>query len=173
MPLWLIGMMGSGKSAVGQKLAAVTDSPFLDTDLLVEVEAGRSVSEVFAREGEAGFRLRESHAIEAAAVLGDAVVATGGGAVLVDGNVRSMKLSGPVVWLQADPATLAARIDDPSSRPLLKGDLLKGAETVELLAAMLEDRRSAYEAAADHVVPTDDASIEEVVLLLEELWKAS
>jgi len=167
VPLWLIGMMGAGKSAVGHRLAAQTDTPFIDTDLLVEAEAGRSVVEVFDQEGEAGFRLRESDAIKAAAAVDDAVVATGGGAVLIDGNVRLMKSTGPVVWLQAEPATLAARIGDPWGRPLL------GAEIEERLTAMLRDRSISYEAAADHFVPTDDASLEEVVLLLKGLWKAS
>jgi len=168
MPLWLIGMMASGKTSVAQMLAIRTDSPFLDTDQLIEAETGLSVAEVFADEGEAGFRRRESAAVTAAASVIGAVVATGGGAVLDPGNVAKMTSSGPVVWLQARPEALVARIADPSSRPLLKGGT-----TEKELADLLSERRHAYEAAADHVVSTDDATLEEVVLLVEEIWTAS
>lgn len=168
MPLWLIGMMGSGKSEVGQVLAARTGKPFLDTDALVEDAAGLAVVEVFEEEGELAFRVRESEAIRAAARIADAVVATGGGAVLFDDNVRSMKSSGPVVWLQAEPATLAARIGDAPGRPLLVD-----VDVEDRLSMMLEGRREAYEGAADHIVTTDGSSIEEVALVVEEIWNAS
>lgn len=168
MPLWLIGMMGSGKSTVGQALAARTGKPFLDTDLLVEDAAGLAVAEVFEEEGEAAFRIRESEAIRAAAVIAEAVVATGGGAVLLDDNVRSMKSSGVVVWLQADPVTLAARIGHTTGRPLLVD-----VDVADRLSVILEGRKSAYETAADHIVATDESTVEEVAVLLETLWNAS
>jgi shikimate kinase len=161
-------MMGSGKSEVGQVLAARTDRPFLDTDMLVEDAAGLAVFEVFEEEGEEGFRQRESEAIRAAAGVADAVVATGGGAVLRDDNVRSMKSSGLVVWLQAEPATLAARIGDAPGRPLLID-----VDVRDRLSIILDDRRAAYASAADHIVPTDDASVEEVAMRVEEIWNAS
>lgn len=166
--MWLIGMMGSGKSTVGQAVASRTGQRFMDTDLLVEKAAGRSVVDVFEAEGEHGFRMLESDAIRAAAVMADAVVATGGGAVLLDNNIRSMKSSGPVVWLRADPATLAARIGNWPGRPLLID-----ADVVGRLTVILEDRRDAYERAADHTVDTDDFTAEEVVDLVEQLWNAS
>ena len=168
MPLWLIGMMGSGKSAVGQALATRTRKPFLDTDELVEDAAGLAVVEVFEEEGEAAFRVRESEVIRAAASVAEAVIATGGGAVLVADNVRSMKASGPVVWLQADPATLAARIGHSPGRPLLID-----VDVTERLSQILDDRRDAYEAAADHIVATDDSTVAEVAMLVEKLWNAS
>ena len=168
MPLWLIGMMGSGKSTVGRAVANRTAKPFLDTDLLVEKAAGRAVVDIFEAEGEEAFRLLESDAIQAAAVMADAVVATGGGAVLLEENVRSMKSSGPVVWLRADPATLAARIGSASGRPLLMD-----ADVVGRLSVILDDRRDAYQRAADHIVSTDDSTAEEVAVLVEQLWNAS
>jgi shikimate kinase len=168
VPLWLIGMMGSGKSTVGRALASRTGTAFLDTDLLVEGTAGLAVTEVFEEEGEAAFRMRESEAIRAAAAVAEAVVATGGGAVLLTENVRVMKTSGPIVWLQADPVTLADRIGIAPGRPLLRD-----AVVVERLSVMLEDRRGAYGRAADHVVATDDFTVEEVAELLETLWNAS
>jgi shikimate kinase len=166
-------MMGSGKSAVGRALAARSDVPFIDTDLIVELEAGRSVAEVFVSEGEYGFRLRESSAIEAAASVSHAVVATGGGAVLDPGNVRIMKSVGPVVWLQAPPTVLAARIGDTSTRPLLANPGSDGPDAVQSLAVLLADRHEAYEAAADHIVSTDGVALDEVVKLVEEIWIAS
>jgi shikimate kinase len=168
VPLWLIGMMGSGKSTVGRALASRTGTAFLDTDLLVEGTAGLAVTEVFEEEGEAAFRMRESEAIRAAAAVAEAVVATGGGAVLLTENVRVMKTSGPIVWLQADPVTLADRIGIAPGRPLLTD-----ADVVERLSVMLEDRRGAYGRAADHIVATDDFTVEEVAELLETLWNAS
>ena len=178
MPLWLIGMMGSGKSVVGRVLAAQSDRDFLDTDHLVEVSAGRSIGKIFAEEGERGFRLRESEAIAAAAVSsGDAVIATGGGAVLVPANVAAMKASGPVVWLQAHPSTLASRMADQSDRPLLNGrsdeDRSGGGDVEARVATILEARLQAYEAAADYRVPTDHATVQEVAALIEEIWNAS
>jgi shikimate kinase len=171
-------MMGSGKSAVGRALAARSDVPFIDTDLMVELESGRSVAEVFVSEGESGFRLRESSAIEAAASVSHAVVATGGGAILDAGNVRIMKSTGPVVWLQAPPTVLAARIGDASTRPLLanpgsNSPGLNGPDAVQRLSVLLADRQEAYEAAADHIVSTDDVALDEVVKLVEEIWIAS
>ena len=171
-------MMGSGKSAVGRKVAARTSRTFLDTDLIVEANAGRPVAEVFAAEGETGFRVRESAAIAAAASFAEAIVATGGGSVLLDANVASMKASGRVVWLQASPATLASRIGDPSSRPLLSNAPANGggcneAGVAARLESILAGRQEAYERAADYTVPTDDAGIEEVALLIEEIWNAS
>ena len=166
-------MMGSGKSVVGRVLAARTDRHFLDTDHLVEASAGRSIGEIFADEGERGFRLRESAAIAAAASSGDAVVATGGGAVLLPVNVASMKASGPVVWLQAQPSTLASRIDAQSDRPLLDGRSDQNRDVEARLSTILADRLQAYEAAADYTVPTDHATVDEVAVLIEEIWNAS
>jgi len=166
--LWLIGMMGSGKSAVGQALATRTRKLFFDTDVLVEDAAGLAVVEVFGEEGEAAFRVRESEAIRAAAGVAEAVVATGGGAVLLADNVRSMKASGLVVWLQADPVTLAARIGLAPGRPLLMD-----VDVAERLSQILGNRRDAYEAAADHIVATDDSTVAEVALLVEKLWNGS
>ena len=176
MPLWLIGMMGAGKSAVGRVLAARTDRDFLDTDHLVEASAGRTIGEIFAEEGERGFRVRESQAI-AAASSGDAVIATGGGAVLLRANVATMKASGPVVWLQADPSTLASRIGDQSERPLLNDlpgqERLADVDVEARLSTILATRLQAYDAAADYRVPTDHATVEQVAVLIEEIWNAS
>lgn len=168
MPIWLIGMMGSGKTEVGTRLAARAGSEFLDTDRMVEMEAEASVAEIFSAEGEPAFRLREQHAIREAAAHATAVVATGGGAVMDPENVELMHGSGPVIWLQADPVVLAERVGIGEGRPLIEPG-----NPVDRLSAILHKRHGAYEEAADHVVVTDRADIEQVVVLVEELWNAS
>jgi shikimate kinase len=83
-------------------------------------------------------------------------------------NIRSMKASGLVVWLQADPVTLAARIGHTPGRPLLRD-----VDVAQRLSQILDHRRYAYEAAADHIVVTDDSTVAEVAMLVEKLWNAS
>lgn len=168
MPLWLIGMMGSGKTEIGTRLATRAGSDFLDTDRMVEMEANASVAEIFSVEGEPAFRTREKNAIQEAATHAGAVVATGGGAITDPENVRIMRETGPVIWLQADPVVLAQRVGIAEGRPLIEPG-----NPVERLTSILQERHAAYEDAADHVVVTDRADVEQVVALVEELWNAS
>jgi shikimate kinase len=157
--IWLVGMMGAGKSAVGARLAERLALPFHDTDAEIEREAGASVAELFAREGEAGFRAREQKAI--GGLLGrDAVVALGGGALTVGGTLERLEAHGRLVYLRARPETLAARVGGAGERPLLRGLDAEGrrAKLGELLA-----RREADYARADLVVDVDGADVEWVV----------
>lgn len=163
--LWLVGMMGSGKTTVGMRVAAAVDRMFLDTDHRVEAEAGCTISEMFAREGEAHFRRLEAAVIEdIVAREPPSVVATGGGAVTSPENVATMRTSGTVVWLSGSPATLAERLRGRRDRPLL----LAGGSPEEVLTGMLTRRRPHYEAAAHLVVEVDgkepDEISEEVIL---------
>ncbi|MGH8927517.1 MAG: shikimate kinase [Acidimicrobiia bacterium] len=168
MPLWLVGMMGSGKSTVGRLLAFRLSLQFLDIDEMVEDRAGRSIADIFTQEGEPGFRRRESDAIELAAQAPGAVIATGGGAVLSPANVALMTGSGKVVWLRAEPAVLAQRLGDGRGRPLLVGS-----QTPAWLAELLAERLSAFRAVADHVIDTDQVTAEEVASMVEKLCSAS
>jgi len=147
-----VGMMGAGKSAVGQVLARELGRPFVDTDERIESEAGCSVAEVFEREGEAGFRRREADVIrrvaEQAARAG-AVVALGGGAIAQPSAPERLARSGLVVYLRARPERLAARIagvDGGASRPLLAGLTAEG--RLERLRALLAEREPAYRTAS-------------------------
>ncbi len=155
----LVGMMGAGKSTVANLLARQLGWPLVDTDALVEQRAGKSVAEIFARDGEAAFR-----AAEAAAVAGvpdieePVVVSVGGGAVLAEANRRTMRAAGTVVWLRARPATLAARVGSGSSRPLLVD---RGWEPREALEKLVAERRLYYEEVADVVVDVDEISADE------------
>lgn len=120
MRIFLTGFMGSGKTEVGRLLAARLERAFVDLDREVEAGAGATVAEIFAAEGEAGFRRREAAALRATAGLEGAIVATGGGVVAAEANRRWMREQGLVVWLDADFPVLAARLgeEERRARPL-------------------------------------------------------
>ncbi len=143
-PIFLIGMMGAGKSTVGPRLAARLGRSFVDTDLEVERRAGQSVAEIFAREGEARFRALERESIEASAGQ-PLVVALGGGAIAQPGALERCRALGVLVQLDVPLERLLERIGDAASRPLLAG--LDAAGRRGRLAALLESRRRFYERA--------------------------
>lgn len=152
-PIYLVGMMGVGKSTVGPLLADVLGRGFVDTDLEIERTAGRSVSEIFDQDGEARFRELERAAIEDALDRKpSAVIALGGGAIVQPGMLDRLKGRGVVVYLRATPEALDDRIGDAASRPLLAG--LPSAARVARLAALLEARRPFYER-ADHLIDAE------------------
>src|SRR5690606_37550659 len=118
----LIGLMGVGKSTVGRLVAQRLHRPFVDTDVEIARAAGRSIAELFAEEGERGFRAREAERIRHVAALRGQVIAVGGGAVLDPSNVTHLRATGDLVLLDADPAELARRVaslPDAGCRPLL------------------------------------------------------
>jgi shikimate kinase len=149
--LWLVGMMGAGKSAVGAVLAERLGLPLVDLDRAIERDAGRSIPELFRSEGEAGFRKREREAIEAVAGR-RAVVALGGGAPAQPGALARLVASGTLVYLRARPETLAARVGADEARPLLAG--LDPAARLAKIRGLLAEREACYLRAA-LVVDTD------------------
>ena len=156
-PIALVGLPGSGKSTVGAALAARLQRPFVDLDVEVERAAGRSVSEVFAAEGEPGFRRREAEALAAALGTGAAVVACGGGVVTTAAGRDLLRRRATVVWLDAPDGVLLERLDAGSAtRPLLRDD------PPSRLAALRAGRQDAY-ALAQVRVDTTGADVEEVV----------
>ncbi|MGV8921807.1 MAG: shikimate kinase [Thermomonas sp.] len=119
----LVGPMGAGKSSIGRLLAGRLQCAFVDLDAWIEAEAGAAITAIFASEGEAGFRSRESRALTSALAKSDAsVIATGGGAVLDEANRRAMRDAGTVLYLQVEPATQLQRLQGDGSRPLLVTD---------------------------------------------------
>jgi shikimate kinase/3-dehydroquinate synthase len=149
--VYLAGMMGSGKTAVGRALAARLGWRFVDTDAEIERASGRTIAEIFAADGEARFREVERAAVAGVAhEAGDAVVALGGGAVL-DGRTRALlRETGRTAWLDAPAEALAARLRGREDRPLLHG--LDQAGRTARLAEIAAARRAAYEDVADLVV---------------------
>ncbi|MGH8884287.1 MAG: shikimate kinase [Egibacteraceae bacterium] len=149
--LVLIGMMGAGKTVVGQLVAARLDRGFIDTDALVEAEAHKPIPEIFANQGERGFRVREAAAIRRASALRGQVIAVGGGAVVDPANVTSLRATGDLVLLDAPPEVLAQRVaEDEDSRPLLAG----AADLAARLAQVRTQRGGAYRRAAAHTIDT-------------------
>lgn len=145
MHVWLIGMMGSGKSVVGKILAAKWGAGAVDLDREIERSAGASVAAIFRGAGEPTFRRIEArHLARVAAADRASVIATGGGAVLSDENVRTMRESGRVVWLDAPVSVLAKRVSNGGRRPLLAGK-----SAAATLKRILAGRRERYGAAAD------------------------
>jgi shikimate kinase len=116
----LIGFMGCGKSTVGQALARRLDFEFVDTDRLIEAQAGRTIPEIFAQEGEAAFRARERAVVESLAARERLVIATGGGVGAQPGLLEGLKRHALVVWLWASPETLWERCRQQTHRPLLQ-----------------------------------------------------
>ncbi|HEX4955871.1 MAG TPA: shikimate kinase [Thermoanaerobaculia bacterium] len=119
MRIYLIGFMGAGKSEVGRNLATRLDLPFVDLDEEIARQAGKSIPSIFAEEGEAGFRSRETAALED--LRGPAVVATGGGAPLDPANRARMRETGKLVWLNVDFDLILERLPPAArtGRPLL------------------------------------------------------
>lgn len=162
--LVLIGPSGAGKSEMGKRLAEALGRPLVDTDALVEKKHGRSVRQIFAEEGESGFRAKESEAVAEATAVEGAVIACGGGVVLDPKNVERLRSAGEIVYLKATPEVAAERVGDASDRPLLEGT-----ELGEQLAKLIEQRHGLYVKAADHVVDADGAP-DDVVDKLAKIW---
>ena len=120
--IWLIGMMGSGKTSVSRVLAERLEVPFYDSDATVEANAGMTIAEIFDRFGESHFRELEATAVQVIASQDDGVVSAGGGVVLDSLNTATMRESGQTVLLDVDADTLVSRIGATSDRPLVSDD---------------------------------------------------
>jgi shikimate kinase len=161
----LIGMMGSGKTTVGRRLAAELGRPLVDSDAQVEARTGRTVREIFESDGEAAYRVLEREAlVDALAEAEPSVVAAAGGVVLDPGNRAVLQEAGTVVWLRARPEVLARRVSaGRDHRPLLGDDPLAALRRLDA------ERRPLYEEVADLVVDVDDLSTRQVVTAVLEL----
>lgn len=161
--IYLIGMMGSGKTVTGEVLADLLDYAFVDLDAGIQEKEGRSIPEIFAGSGEPYFRNVESSVLEHFSKKTGQVIATGGGIVLREENVRRMKATGKVVLLKASVESLWQRVRYSKDRPLLNRPDPLGA-----LRQILADRESFYEKACDLSVVTDGKIAEDVA---EEILK--
>lgn len=167
--LILIGMMGAGKTTVGAHLATQLGRRFVDIDDLVTEVAGITVAEIFAVDGEPGFRELERSAVNVACASAEPlVISCGGGAVLDPANRDHLRAAGLVVWLRAHPSVLAQRLrHEVEGRPLLADD-----DTAIRLMELHNERAGAYEATAHATVDTEDRDVEGVsTAVLEELTR--
>jgi shikimate kinase len=149
--VFLVGPMGSGKTAVGKSLARLTSAPFYDSDAQIEQRTGVDIPFIFEKEGEAGFRQREREAIDALTQLEPIVLATGGGAVLLEENRRFLSGRGFVVYLETSVAQQHSRVRRSRNRPLLLSD----ADPTLRLTELMRHREPLYIEVADMIVPTD------------------
>ncbi|HSD60296.1 MAG TPA: shikimate kinase [Burkholderiales bacterium] len=161
--IYLVGMMGAGKTTVGRQLARRLGKSFFDTDQEIQKRTGVSIPTIFEIEGEAGFRRRESAVLAALASLEDAVLATGGGIVIAPDNRRLLKERGTVVYLRAAVDDLFARTRHDRTRPLLQTEDPR-AKLAELFAA----RDPLYREVADIIIDTSRQSVQTLVRQLEK-----
>ena len=145
-PIALVGLMGSGKSAIGRRLAKKLGLTFADSDQLVSKMAGVSIADIFDLAGEAKFRDMEFRAIQNQLQQPPHVLATGGGAFCEPETAALLRKNATVVWLQASPRTLLKRIGDITSRPLLQNG-----PPLEILQQLQTDRVPFYREAHIHL----------------------
>lgn len=165
MAIFLTGFMGTGKSTVGRSLAKRLGLRFVDLDVEIERRAGRTISAIFADAGEERFREMEADALRAVAPC-DAVVATGGGAIVAADNRATMRAAGPIICLTARIEELVRRTAKDSKRPLLVGDDVES-RVRRLLAA----RAEAY-AEADLQIDTTGVPVAKVVRRIMDYLEA-
>jgi shikimate kinase len=170
--LYLVGMMGAGKTTVGRSLARRLKLRFVDADHEIEARCGVKIPVIFEIEGEAGFRVREAQALAELVRLDGIVLATGGGVVLLEENRRLLAARGTVIYLRATPEHLYERVRQDRNRPLLAGG-----DPLARLRELYRVRDPLYREVADLVVDTGRQSVQVLARgLLQQLggeWKAS
>ena len=166
--IYLIGPMGAGKSSIGKQLASKTKKEFLDSDSEIEQRTGAKIDLIFEIEGESGFRKREVQIISELTELNNIVLATGGGAVLMEQNRRNLKTRGTVIYLKAAPELLMKRTEKDKSRPLLQTG-----NRLQKIKELMEVRGPLYEEIADMIIDTEKKSISQIVKVIRERLSAN
>ena len=161
--VYLIGPMGSGKTAVGRRLAALLGLQFLDSDAEIEKRTGVDIRYIFEKEGEARFRARERDVIAELTALHDVVLATGGGVILDPTNRNRLSSTGAVVYLETDLDTLVQRTKNTKARPLLVNE-----DPRAVLERLMVVRRPLYESIADLRVRTTGRQVRAVAADIRE-----
>ena len=157
-PIFLIGMMGSGKSTVGRRLATTLSREFIDADKELEARCGVPITTIFELEGEAGFRRREAALIEDLTQKPGLVLASGGGAVLLEENRRHLHARGLVVYLRATVQELWLRLRNDKVRPLLRAP-----DPRRRIAELVDLRDPLYRECAHMIVNTGRQPVDKVV----------
>ncbi len=168
--LFIIGPTGAGKTSIGRRLASHYGLPFVDLDQEVERHCGVDVSTVFAIEGEAGFRQRESALLDELSQHAGVVLATGAGAILAEANRQHLVQRGYVVWLQTSIEQQLERLERDQHRPLLSV-----ADRPARLQAMATIREPLYRDSADLAIPgkhgSVDAASDYCIALIDQQWQ--
>lgn len=155
----LVGYMGCGKTTVGKSVAKLAKYTFADTDEMIVTQQGRSISEIFAKDGEDAFRAMETALLEK--MIADKsdrfVISTGGGMPVREENRALLKTLGTVVYMRVMPDTVYERIKGDTTRPLLQCD-----NPMERIKEMITVRTPAYEAAAEFVIDADNLTQQEI-----------
>jgi shikimate kinase len=163
--IFLIGPMGSGKTAVGRQLARQLHLDFYDSDVEIERRTGVDIPYIFEKEGESGFREREREVIELLTQIDNVVIATGGGAILLPENRASLASRGRIVYLKTGIEQQLERTRQGRQRPLLYTT-----DPEARLRELMEHRAPLYESLANYTVTTDGrqvrAVVDEIVLCL-------
>lgn len=161
--IFFVGLMGAGKTTVGKLLAKRLGKTFYDSDHEIESRTGVNIPVIFELEGEAGFRKRETMAIEELTAMHDIVLATGGGAVLSKQNRENLSQHGTVIYLRATVTELWHRTKNDKNRPLLQTD-----DPRAKLEKLYTERDPVYREIADIIIDTGDQSVGSIVQHLEE-----
>ncbi len=160
----LIGPMGVGKTTVGRALARINGMSFVDSDLALEQRTGVSVSTIFDIEGEEGFRQRETELLKELTRTGNSVIATGGGAVIMEENRKTLRSAGVVVYLSAPVQKLLKRTRNGRNRPLLQTH-----NPEQVLTDLMRVRDPLYRDVADLIVNVDDRSAQLIGRRIHEM----
>lgn len=166
--IFLVGLMGAGKTTIGRLLAKHLHKTFYDSDHEIERRTGVNIPLIFELEGEAGFRKRESVVIEDLASRDNIVLATGGGAVLAPENRRHLTQNGTVVYLRANVHELWQRTRNDKNRPLLQGQ-----DPLAKLQQLFQERDPIYTEVAAHVIETEGETVTSIITQIEQFIRNS
>ena len=159
----LVGMMGAGKTTVGEFLSAKLNRELKDIDRVIEQEQKKSIIEIFTNDGEEAFRQLESETIEKLSNMSDLIISTGGGALEKANNLSNLQKNGIIIYLKADIEELFKRVKNETQRPLLKEQ-----DPLEVIKKLIKKRKKFY-LMADITIITDNKSPEKIT---EEIIKA-
>jgi len=175
--IYLTGFMGSGKSTIGPIVANTIGYDFIDTDKEIERREGKSVNQIFERNGADYFRELERVLVQELSERVGMVVSLGGGTIADDVNLSIIKASGILIYLQTSPEHLFRRLKNKTNRPMLRdegGDRLPPESLTTRISALFDEREPYYKQ-ADIIIPTDDfrigITVDEIVKRLSHMLR--
>lgn len=165
MLIFIIGMMGSGKTSIGKKLARQLAYDLIDIDEFIESKEGKTINDLFDLWGEEEFRLQENHYLKQMVEKSNCVISTGGGLACYHDNMDIMNQSGETIFLHAESAFLASRLKSgKTSRPIIAN--IPDDELPIFIDTLLEKRNPHYYQ-AKHIIPSLDLKVSDIVELLQ------